>query len=62
MTYKVKLLPIVYTDLQKAKTWYQNKSNNLGDEFKTELNKEIHYIANFPEHYQRKYKELRHHL
>jgi plasmid stabilization system protein ParE len=59
MGYEIKLLPIVYTDLRKAKKWYSDKSKALGEEFKTEVNKEIDYIGKHPEHYQRKYKELR---
>lgn len=59
MAYKIKLLPIVQTDLGKAKKWYREKSEILADEFKTEVNKEIDYIREHPEHYQRKYKELR---
>jgi plasmid stabilization system protein ParE len=59
MSYKIKLLPIVRTDLQKAKKWYREKSETLAQEFKTEVNKEIDYIGEYPEHYQRKYKELR---
>ena len=59
MGYKIKLLPIVHIDLQKAKKWYHEKSETLAQEFKTEVNKEIDYIGEYPEHYQLKYKELR---
>ena len=55
----IRLLPIVRTDLRKAKKWYHEKSETLAQEFKTEVNKEIEYIGEYPEHYQRKYKELR---
>ena len=59
MSYKIKLLPIVHKDLRKAKKWYHKKSELLAKEFKTEVDKEIDYIEEYPEHYQRKYKELR---
>ena len=59
MSYKIKLLPIVHTDLRKAKKWYHDKNPTLAEEFKIEVNKEIDYIGEYPEHYQRKYKELR---
>lgn len=59
MSYKIKLLPIVHTDLRKAKKWYHEKSETLAQEFKAEVNKEIDCIGEYPEHYQRKYKELR---
>ena len=59
MSYKIKLLPIVYVDLRKAKKWYHDKNPTLAEEFKTEVNKEIDYIGEYPEHYQRKHKELR---
>ena len=59
MGYTIKLLPIVHTDLRKAKKWYNKKKEVLGEEFKIEVDKEIDYIGRSPEHYQRKYKELR---
>jgi len=59
MNYKIKLLPIAYKDLQKAKKWYNKKSNTLAKEFKIEVDREIDYIGKYPEHYQLKYKELR---
>lgn len=59
MGYKVDLLPIVRIDLRKAKKWYLEKSEALAQEFKIEVNKEIDYIGQYPEHYQLKYKELR---
>lgn len=59
MRHKIKILPIAYDDLRKAKKWYKDKSEILAIEFKTEVNKEIDYITKYPEHYQRKYKELR---
>ena len=59
MSYKIKLLPIVHTDLRKAKKWYHDKNETLAKEFKIEVNKEIDYTGKYPEHYQRKYKEFR---
>jgi len=59
MAYKIKLLPRVHSDLRKAKKWYQEKSETLAKEFKREVNNEIEYIGEYPEHYQRKYKDLR---
>jgi plasmid stabilization system protein ParE len=59
MSYKIKLLPIVHADLRKAKKWYNEQREELGEEFKAEVNKEIDYIGEYPEHYQRKHKELR---
>ncbi|MEO8933666.1 MAG: type II toxin-antitoxin system RelE/ParE family toxin [Xanthomarina sp.] len=59
MSYKIKLLPIVHTDLRMAKDWYHEKNKILAQEFKTEVNKEIDYIGEYPEHYQLKYKEFR---
>ncbi len=59
MTYSIKLLPVVKKDLQQAKLWYKNINQNLADDFKKEVSKEINYISNNPEHYQKKYKELR---
>lgn len=59
MTYKIKLLPIARKDLQDAKSWYNNRKENLGEEFKLEVNNEMDYIGEFPLHYQSTYKELR---
>jgi len=59
MAYTIKLLPIVHTDLQEAKAWYNEHRETLGEALKKEVNKEIDYIGQHPEHYQRKYKELR---
>jgi len=59
MGYQITLLPVAQSDLQKAKKWYHEKSEALAQEFKAEVNKEIDYIGEFPEHYQVKYKELR---
>ena len=57
--YKVKLLPAVYTDLREAKKWYKKKTETLAEEFKEQVNKEIDYIGEYPQHYQCKYKEFR---
>lgn len=59
MSYKIKLLPIAYSDLLKAKKWYHDKNPTLAEEFKTEVNKEIDYIGKYPERYKLKYLELR---
>jgi len=59
MSYRIKLLPIAYKDLQEAKNWYNEQKENLGEEFKKAVIAEIDYIKDYPEHYQRKYKELR---
>ena len=59
MSYKIKLLPIVHTELRKTKKWYADKNEVLANDFKTEVDKEIDYIGKFPENSQRKYKELR---
>ncbi len=59
MKYTVKLLPVVRQDLQAAKRWYNGQQPDLGAQFKSEVNKEIDYIGEFPQHYQRKYKQLR---
>lgn len=59
MDYNVKLLPIVHNDLQKAKKWYHEKSPDLAQEFKTEVNNEIDYLGKNPHHFQKRYKTLR---
>lgn len=59
MKYTIKLLPLAYKDLMKAKTWYNEQQDCLGEEFKLEVNKEFDYLEANPNHYQHKYKELR---
>lgn len=59
MSYSLKLAPTALKDLQEAKKWYNQKRENLGEEFKQVVNREIDYIKVNPKHYQRKYKELR---
>lgn len=59
MSYTVKILPIAYRDARDAKKWYNKQREGLGDEFKVEVNKEIQYIREYPEHYQVRYKQLR---
>lgn len=59
MNGSVKLLPVVRTDLQKVKKWYNNQSEGLGEKFKAAFNKEIEYIRNNPLYYQIRYKEIR---
>lgn len=59
MKYTVKILPIAHSDLKKAKKWYNEQRENLGQDFKMEVNKEIDYISENPKHYQLKYKKLR---
>ena len=59
MSYKIKLLPFVHSDLRKSKKWYKDQNEKLAEEFKEEVNKEIDYIGENPEHYQLKYKEFR---
>jgi|SRR5690606_9783454 len=57
--FNVKILPIALKDLKSAKKWYNQQRENLGEEFKIEVNKEIDYISEFPENYQIQFKEIR---
>ena len=60
MEYTVKLLPLARKDLQEAKEWYYNKGGaSLAEDFKAAINKEIDYVGQFPEHYQKRYKNVR---
>ncbi|WP_438963087.1 type II toxin-antitoxin system RelE/ParE family toxin [Nonlabens sp.] len=59
MDYTIKLLPVALQDLKEAKKWYSEKSAQLALDFKQEVNREIDYIKQYPEHYQLRYKELR---
>lgn len=41
MVYAVKILPIALKDLRNAKIWYQEQSENLGEEFKKKSIKKL---------------------
>jgi plasmid stabilization system protein ParE len=57
--FSVKVLPVALQDLKSAKSWYNKQRENLGKEFKSEVNREIEYISEFPEHYQIQFGEIR---
>lgn len=59
MKYVLKLLPLVYRDLQKAKKWYNTINTELGEDFKNKINQEFEYINQYPKHYQKKHNEIR---
>ena len=59
MKYKLKLLPIVFQDLIKAKKRYFDINAELGEDFKLQVNEELDYIRQYPKHYQKKHKEVR---
>jgi toxin ParE1/3/4 len=59
MIYKLKLVPVVYQDLRKARKWYLEINKSLGEDFKLKVNEEFDYIRKYPAHYQKRYKEIR---
>ena len=59
MKYALKLVPLVYRDLQKAKKWYTTINIELANDFKEKVNQEFEYINQFPKHYQKKHNEIR---
>ncbi len=59
IVYKLKLLPVVYQDLIKARKWYLEINKSLGEDFKLKVNEEFDYIRKYPAHYQKRYKEIR---
>ena len=59
MVYTVKILPIALKDLRNEKIWYQEQSENIGEEFKKEIYQEIDYISKNPNHFQLKYQSIR---
>lgn len=59
MIYEVKLIPMAYTDLQKAKRTYREISEKLSLDFRDEVEREIEYIKSHPKQYQIKFRALR---
>ena len=59
MEYKLKLLPVAYQDLRKAKNWYLGINPKLGEDFKLKINETLEYIQQSPNHYQKKHNNLR---
>jgi hypothetical protein len=59
MKYALKLLPIIYKDLQKAKKWYITINADLGEDFRNKINQEFEYINQYPKHYQKKHMDIK---
>ena len=47
IVYKLKLLPVVYQDLIKARKWYLEINKSLGEDFKLKVNEEFDYIRKY---------------
>lgn len=58
MVYTIKLLPTALNDLRQARIWYNEQSENLGDEFKREITSELSFISKNPDAYQIKFEIL----
>ena len=59
MKYELILLSQAYKELLQARDWYNEQIKNLGDEFRFEVNLEFDYIEKHPDHYQKKYYNLK---
>ena len=59
MAYELILLSNAYKELSEAKDWYNEQRENLGEEFRAEVNLEFDYIEKYPDHYQTKFSNLK---
>lgn len=57
--YKLKILPKAFKDLKETKQWYNEKKEFLGEEFKSEINKEFNFLEKNPFIYQIRFLEFR---
>jgi toxin ParE1/3/4 len=59
MVYKLIIKPEAENDLDQAIEWYNEQNENLSAELLNELEKGFNKIQNYPEHYQKRYKQIR---
>lgn len=56
MAYLLKVKQEAEEDLRDGFLWYEAKSEGLGVRFLEEVEQVIHYISEYPHHFQIKYK------
>ncbi len=59
MVYDLIVKPDAENDLKEALNWYQRQNTNLSEKLLFNIDKGLEKIQRNPEHFQRKYKEIR---
>lgn len=59
MNYKLVIKSEAENDLDEAIKWYKEQSENLSLQLLNEIEETIYKIQKYPEHYQKRYKEIR---
>jgi hypothetical protein len=58
-SYKVKIEPEAFLDIQQITNWYDNRQAGLGDRFKNTTIKQIDSLRKDPQIYAIRYNEIR---
>lgn len=59
MNYKLIIKPEAENDLYEAIEWYKEQNENLPSQLLNEVEIGLNNIQKYPEHYQKRYKEIR---
>ncbi len=59
MAYKLFIKPKAEAEMIEAIEWYLNKDPNLGRRFAEVIKNSLHQIQEDPEHFQKKYRNIR---
>ncbi|WP_449401012.1 type II toxin-antitoxin system RelE/ParE family toxin [Chryseobacterium wanjuense] len=59
MVYKLIIKPEAENDLDQAIEWYKEQNKNLILQLLNEIEEGFNKVQNYPEHYQKRYKEIR---
>ncbi|ANF51426.1 plasmid stabilization system protein [Chryseobacterium glaciei] len=59
MNYKLIIKPEAENDLDEAIEWYKEQNENLPEQLLNEVETGLNKIQKYPEHYQKRYKEIR---
>lgn len=59
MNYKLIIKPEAENDLDEAIEWYKEQNENLPSQLLNEVETGLNKIQKYPEHYQKRYKEIR---
>ena len=58
-SFQLRIHPFAELEIKHAKEWYNGKSNNLGNEFFTEVEKTISQLLNIPKQFSTIKKNIR---
>lgn len=59
MEFNLIVKPKAERDIQKSVEWYREQSGNLAEKFLDKIGESLDKISKNPEHYQKRYNEIR---